>query len=115
MQFTGVGKVRMQDRRAALALLLEDPYVDDDANQAMLNGILDNYTNPGDRWTLWGDLRERWEWAEALEEGADPGRDDDGCPVDRDLLLQDVRAEIAGMLDRFSADARPAVVLPRAA
>lgn len=113
MQTVAKNETRRQERRAAITLLLEDPYVPDVVNRVLVADILDNRTGT---WApLWEELRERVEWRDALEDGAHPGYDDNGREEDREAVLEDVQADIAALIDRLAADTPPAVMLPRAA
>ena len=103
MNIREISGARVQERRAAIELLAEDRFVEEADNRTLLAAVCEL---PADVWgPLWEDLCERVEWRDALEDGADPGFDDDGHPEDPERVKEDVRGDIAALLDKLAADA----------
>lgn len=91
-----------QTRKAALLILLEESAVSDDDTRTLLNAIFDTPDGDEGRWALWVELRERWEWQEALKDGAHPGYDDTGHVEDKQTVLDDVANDITILLNKLA-------------
>jgi hypothetical protein len=107
MQFTGFAEVRAQARRAAVELLLEDPFVEEADNMVVLDGILDNHATADTRLSMWRELMGLTQWLTALEDGADVGRDDDGRPEDPELVKEQVAEQIEALLTSIACIPHP--------
>lgn len=101
MPHSNMNDIRRQARREAIRLLAEDPYADENHNKTLLAAVLHD-RHPEEWGPLWEDLRDRVQWLQALEDGADPGCDDDGRPEDRETVKDDVRSDINALLDHLS-------------
>lgn len=115
MQSIGFDEVRAQARRAAVELLLEDPFVEEADNAVVLAGILDNHATDDTRLSMWRELIDLSEWLTALEDGADAGRDDDGRPEDPDLVKEQVAEQIEALLTSIACTPHPAAATLRMA
>lgn len=83
--------------RSALEVLVDCTLINRAAIQKELDEILDNYDTPKARWAIWERIVERYEWLEAVENGADV----DG--EDRDLIAEQTEADLNTLLDQAEA------------
>ncbi len=100
--------VRAGHRVAGLEQLLAYTPVDDADTRQFLNAILDNFATPEGRWAMWEKIRERQDWLDAVNNGADvDGEDPELVAAQTEQDLRELLHEASG----FTAcgNARPPV------
>lgn len=108
MQPPETDDARAQARREAVALLLDDPFVEQEDNLVLLNGILDNHATADTRLKMWEELVAADQFRNDLINGnADPGYDDEGRPEDREQLAEQLEEQVEALLTSIACVPHP--------